>query len=597
MISILLLLPTVALLSLPDVTLFESTEGSRGNVRIVDQEGMLPDRFPESLQEIELLPLEVVGRTSWDLLNAARPRLRDSLEAPRMRLPQERGALYAFRRFESESTIFGFFVVGVDGAPRVLLEVPGTGPAGDETPFVEKLACEDGGASLLFATRTEAGGDLFEIDLTSGTIELRSASLPPLAIQRNGLALLPEYGLVLTHGGLLRFDRVPGAQARNVPFGGGIAALATPGTRATRRLRPNWFGADLVASADGSTAAFCAGPGPMASFVWIVRRNGPPVRVTEGPAPLSGANFLPESPIGPTLALSPDGSSVAWRTEDTLSAETFVDRIAPQPTPHQLTSDVHYEDTLNDSGVIAFVSPDELVMLVGETDSNDPLQIEGAALYRVNITDPDAPAFTNITMTSGEATAPFLLGGTLDTDAGLVQHRPGQILALAEDGMGSGLLIEVDLITGLGTTLFDQVKEWTLSERSGDDLVLGLRRDNLTQSGELHRWPAGDSPSLVFAHTGDGYYAVSSRRPDGFAGIAIDAMGFQYLGRVELSDGAAWSMPPAASFGPTLDHVSNGALAYSMDNWNQSFYLLWNNDSSITSLHTGAGKGFSLPRD
>jgi len=596
MIPILLLHAAVAL-GLPEVTLFESTQGAQGNVRVVDEQGMLPDRLPQSLQGIELLPLEVIGRTPWDLLNPARPRLRESLEAPRLRLPQERGALYAFRRFEPSSTIFGFFIVGAGGAPRVLLEVPGVGLAGDESPFVEKLACEEGGASLLFATRPEAGGDLFEVHLASGAVELRSASLPPLTIQRNGMALLPEFDLALTGERLLRFERTPGAEARNVPFGGGVAARGTlpfSGTQTTHRLRPSWFGSDLVTSADGSTAAFCAGPGPDASYVWTVGRDGLPMRATAEPAPLSGACFLPESPIGPTLALSPDGSTVAWRTEDALSAEIFVDRVTPSPAPHQLTADVHYDDTLNDSGVIAFVSPDELVLLVGETDGQDPLQIDGGELYRVNVADPGAPVFSNLSMTSGEVAPPFLLKGTLDTDAGLVQVRPGQALVLAEDEQGSGNLLELDLGTGLATILIDRVDQWPLTDRSGDDVVLGLKRDD-PLPGSLYHWPGGAAPSLVFGHSGEGDFAVSSRRPGGFAGIAVDEMGLQYLGRVDLTDGTATSMP--GSFGPALDHVSGGALAYSVDGLNRSFYMLWNTDSSISPLYVGAGKGFLLPRD
>ena len=55
MIPILLLHAAVAL-GLPEVTLFESTQGAQGNVRVVDEQGMLPDRLPQSLQGIELLP-------------------------------------------------------------------------------------------------------------------------------------------------------------------------------------------------------------------------------------------------------------------------------------------------------------------------------------------------------------------------------------------------------------------------------------------------------------------------------------------------------------------------------------------------------------
>ena len=98
------------------------------------------------------------------------------------------------------------------------------------------------------------------------------------------------------------------------------------------------------------------------------------------------------------------------------------------------------------------------------------------------------------------------------------------------------------------------------------------------------------------AQEGDGYFDWT-KRPGNFAGIAVDDQGFERLGRVDLTGGSSESMPPAAEVGPTLDYTGDGAIAYSMDSTTQSFYLLWNTDSSIRALHVGAGKGFLLPRD
>jgi len=594
------LLPYAACLA-GDISLFEYTSAPEGSVRVIDETGVVADSFPASLQAIELLPVDFIGRTAWDQLQPHRPRLRESLAAPRIRLPGGQGALYAFRRDEGGSHVFGYFRVDVQGSPMVLLERPGTGIDGSQSPYCPKLAVEDGGATLLVATLPAAGGDLLEVDVATGSVEDRTALLSPRTFQMNGLALLSGWGLASTPTGLLRFERTPGAQARNVPFGGGIAAFASfPSGQvtATRTSKPDWFGPDLVASADGTTAAFCAGKGATEAFVYTVRQAGKAIRLTTQAYHLSGAGFLPESPIGPTLALSPDGGCVAWRAESPVSAETFVELVAtPQAAPLQLTADANYTDTLNDSGVITFASPDELVMLVGETDSQDPLQIDRADLYRVNIANLASPAFSNLSMTSGDGVVPFLLPGTLDTDAGLVRTPDGlRALALASDSGGSGSLLTFDLATTQATSLFGDVKEWDLIASTGTDLVLALRRDFVQNDRELYRWLDGGTPQLVFALSGDGFFDWSLNS-DRFAAIATDNMGAEILGRVELTGGFAESMGPVQGMGPTLDHGAAGALGFSLDGATQSFYYVWETNSAITPLHFGAGKGFLLPRD
>jgi len=587
-------------LATADVCVYERTVGLSGNVRVVDETGQLPDVFPPALQDIELLPIDFVGRTAWDQLRAGRPRLIEDLSSvDRVVLPGGRGVLYGYRRVGALTSVFGFFSVGPSGNAAVLLMHDGTGAMGAVNPFCPKLAVEDGGRHLLIATRPEAGGDLFEVDVVTGTVAERTTSVTPRNFQTNGLALLPGWGLASTPGGLLRFARTPGAQVRRVPFGGGVAGHASfpSGLVDGRRThKPDWVGPDIVTSGDGSTAAFCAGLGPTQAFVYTVGQLGLATRATHEPQNLSGAGFLPESSIGPTLALSSDGSMVAWRIQNPLSAETFVGRVATAaPASIQLTADANYIDTLNDSGVIVFYSPDELVMLVGETDSQDSSQIDRADMYRVSVANLSAPVFENLSMTSGDGVVPFLLPGTLDTDAGLVQVPDGSGALVLSDGPGGvGTISHIDLGTTVVTPLVDLVKSWPLVVAIGNDLLLNLERDFAPNNFELYRLLPGEMPQLMSAGASDGYSRWSVQ-PDSFGGIATDAFGNERVGRVKLSTGLTEVMLPMPTLGPAVHFTSSGSLAWSMDGAGQSSYFLWHPDGSTIPLLSSSGLGFLLP--
>ena len=591
-----------------DVSLFETTTAPLGNVRVVDETGASADVLPGGLQGIELLPLDFVGRTALDQLVADRPRLRESLAAPRIRLPEGRGAIYAFRRPKRSGFDFGYFHVDGTGTASVVFEREGVGPMLAASPFAPKLAVADHGRHLLLATVPEAGGDLFEIDLETGSVELRTAALSPRAFHLNGLALLTGWGLASTPQGLLRFQRLPGAQVSGVSFLGGVAARANDpsGFEETasdaHAAKPDWIGEDIVTSADGSTAAVIAGSAPELAFVYAVRSTGPAFQVTDTADALSGAGFLPEVLIGPTLALAPDGSKVAWRSEGPVSAEVFVDEVlAPVPAAVHVTGDANFTDTLNDSGVITFYSPDDLVVLVGETDNQNAATIDRADLYGVNVADLGSPVFSNLSMTSGDGTAPFLLSGTLETGAGLVQapDRSG-VLALTGESGGIGTLLHVDYGAGAVTPLVGLVKDWDLVEAIGPGYVFAVRRDLPNLDRELYRWMPPSAPALVFSANGPAF-AQGSAGADSFAAISGEGTASEVIGRLKMSTGFAESWPPVTSAGPTLDHPGTGGstwtLALSTDLAGMSSFFLWAPDGSLLPLHTSSGTGFLLPRD
>src|SRR5262249_44360515 len=158
----------------------------------------------------------------------------------------------------------------------------------------------------------------------------------------------------------------------------------------------------MAASADGSTVAAIAGTSSTSASVFTFGPTGPSVCVNNTPAPIADAGY--GTSRGPTLALSPDGKRAAWKTQ-AATGECFSRQvpITGPPPELQITSDLNFADTLNDTGVIAFFDPNSVVMLVGEF--NGVAGVEKADLFRATFPlGGGAPAFTNLSNTSGDAT-------------------------------------------------------------------------------------------------------------------------------------------------------------------------------------------------
>jgi hypothetical protein len=544
-----------------------------GNV-VVQRTGARP---PE-LQGIQLLPLECVGRTRLGELMPGATQLEAIPGAARLVLPDEKGSLYKYRRAAGASAAYGYFRVGPAGEARRVFELPGTGPTGADDPLPGRLAIATSGTHALVATSLAAGGNLIELDLLQGTAIDRTPDVAAQSFQTNGLALLGSFGVGVSDQAVYRFRRVAGGRAREVRIPRAVAHL----------------GADVVTSADQSTVGFVAGDTINRAFVFTCRELGDAVQASDAPMRIPGAGFLPEFPSGPTLALSTDGSWVAWRREGSSSELYACETRIGGASDRHVTGSSHFDNTLNDTGVIAFFDPDSLVMVSGRHETDG---VSRGDFYRIDLAASGIAA-ANLTRTSGIVAPPYDYG-SLDTADGLFQLPGPQAGFLALDGGGSGRLLRVG-VDGAIEVVLARVDSLDALELAGDHVVAQVTRppgvdDPLEDSLNLvHLSIAAPGPQVLPLPIGCRISRESSR-PDVYGGVLELEAGGEWLGRVSVGTlgGAALGTTPR-NYGPTTTIGIDGTLYASMLASSRQLILAWS-DLGVHTLRSCPRGSFILP--
>jgi hypothetical protein len=559
-------------------TIFVGPPGGVGDVLMMTETA---DVRPPELQGILLLPIECIGRTSATELRADLARLRSDIPgANRLSLPSQTGSLYKFRRATAlGGANFGYFVVTPQLEVRCVLEVRGTGPLQIDDPIPGKVAISAAGTALLTATTPEAGGNVLEVDLVAGCPVVpvdRTNLIEELDFSRNGLFLAEEWGFALTPTGAYRFDRTVDAPAEAVMF----AEL------------PAWFGPDVVASADGSTVAFAAGDDPTRAHIYVCRSTGPASRATQMPGPVAGAGFLPEDTLGPALALSTDGSHVAWCTSGAWTECFARETGATHQADVQVTRDDLFDDTLNETGVISFFDPDSFVFTVGWRDGSE---LARADVYRADMGPSGALSVTNLTGTSGLLVPPFDYG-TLATAAGIRQTPDGQGWLTLDPGLGRLLWIDS---SGQAVEFLGGVTSIELLEPAGDYLVAAVHRfpsaDNPDGSLDLVQIPAGggDATILVAPKGSTILHSQGWQDRNLFAAI-LDLGAGEWLGRITVPSSTGLLMSnQVRDYGLTHCLTQDGSIKSSLAFGAGQVYFEWT--AAGTDPLRATRNGFVLP--
>jgi hypothetical protein len=577
-------------------TLFQGPPGGKGDVLVFAAPGTAHTRPPE-LQGIVLLPVDATGRSDFTRFQPDQPRLESDVPlAARLVLPHGHGSLYRYRRERGGGADFGYFVVRANGLASFLAAFAGTGPTGSDDPIPSPVAVSSDGDALLVATGAAAGGDLFEIEVESGTVHALTTGLPPLDVLPQGLAVLPRWGVALTSRGPLRFLRGGGT-----PVSVALNARSAAGSIGHNPPRPRppaltYFGNGIARSADGSTVAVIAGTSASQAHVFTFGAAGPSVCVNDGAAPIADPGFGTDA--GPTLALSPDGRRAAWKTFPG-SGECFSREVPllPTPTETHVTGDLHFADTLNDTGVIAFFDPDSVVLLVGE--ANGAGGVEKADLYRARFPlGGGAPVFTNLTGTSGDMQAPFLEKGDLETTDGIYQIPGDQgVVCFVPGSSGQGRILRLDATNASVDVLRTGVEALDFVEHAGASFVLGIVHEGTLQKELVqvpfdHTLPA---PSLGFFAPAEGMAHRAGNAAGTFAGI-LNVTGGQILGQLFLPTGAGsrFSDTPAV-YGSMLGFDGRGAVLASVHTAQGSYFLSWPASGATELYQPGPGTGHVLP--
>lgn len=573
--------------ALEPAAVFLGPAGGFGEVRTYDVSTGSALDAPAGLRDLRLLTIDFVGRTELEAFAPDRPRRFDDVPgASRLQLPEDAGNLYKFeRRIATGVSVFGFLLVDVHGQPRVAAEVPGIGGAGD--PFVGRIAVAPDGRCILAATVPAAGGDLLEVDLLHGTVVDRTAHVAALDLSDAALWLNPEWGFGVCQAGIQRFRRAPGALANEVGFG-----QAPP---------PSWFAGEAVVSRNRAWAITTAGTGPGEQFAFVFGPTGDARRVGAKPERLSTAGFLPESLAGPFMAVSDDGALCAYRREGILptdSREAFMARTQPLPgeEPEQVTHDDYFIDTVDQVGAITFFEIDQLTMGMGEEEQLGLGGLEKMDLFEVRLPAPDAPVFTNVTLSSGDATAPFESPGQIDPAC--MHWIPATGSIVLHDGENEEVL---GYRPGLGLqVLIPEVKSLEWVEPAQDDLLFSVRRAFDPRPFELYRAPAtlDAAATLVFSGTPDTEFLSPASDGAGTIGtvMRIDLVG-DFMLRVDVPAGTVeqFSVTPS-TFIPPIGFADSGAqLCGEGPLTGPSLFHAWLPSGALHTFQAPAVPGHQLP--
>ncbi len=559
-----------------------ATERANGlhDVRIFESSDVTSSLGSRGLEGIRFLPIDFAGHTRLTEMLPGRPRLRTDVPgAGRLELEGNWGSLYRYERplSGSKASVFGYLWVGPDGEARSVLERPGTGPEGnlDPTPF--PIAVGPTSPSFLFTTTIEDGGELFEVHLARGTVQLRTGSLPPIDWLAGGLALCSSWGSALASEGALRFDRSsPGAEF--VPFPG---------------AQPVWFANELATSADETAMLLAAGNSPAQAETYRVLPTGSAQLVSSLPFAWESPTLA--VPAGPSLALSGDGSLAAWRSASSTREIWTKSTATGTGSEQNLTGDTYFVDTLDDAPVILF-QLSSLLVLVGE---REPLTqtTEGADLFRVELAADGSPtSFTNLSGTSGNGQVPFTRG-ELKTEGGLfaLADYDGLLLHQSDSGGGGRLLAIPADGSGL-VTILDDARELELFEQVGDRFVWSIR----TSAGPqllLSSPTALDAPPVVLSSLPEGtQFTRPAAAEQGWLSLVVGFPGGELLSQVHPSSGQKRLLDSKLRFyGPTIGRSLGGGVSANVILPRGSVYGLWYPGRPAERVPLPKVPGFHLP--
>ncbi|MCK6444754.1 MAG: hypothetical protein L6Q99_00015 [Planctomycetes bacterium] len=524
---------------------FRGLPGAAGDVIAFDVAAPGAAHTVTNLTGVQLLDLDFAGHSAGDQLAARFPRRRaDQPGAARLALQQGRGSLYRYVRSSAGGDTYGFFVVDALGV-RILHTL--TVASGAPDPFVPTIAVSPDGATLLVATTLAAGGDLVQIDVATGNSLARTTNQGPLDFAGSGLALGASTGFAVHASGALRFPRAQAGNATDVPF-------PAPA--------PTWFSRELVLSPQGTVAATTAGSTADQAFVFSLGASGSAVRVSTLAASLSGAGFFPAA-NGPHLAISDDGSTVAWRTEG-LKREAFVAHAQPVggELPEQLTSDARFLDTLDEIGLYGFrPASNRLVLAIGDVQPNLPNTLDSADFFAVDLPTGQPPVFTNLSLSSGDATVPFTIAPTLKPT--LVHWFANADAFLVHDG-ASELLYRVQTTASGAQALLQNAKDVEWIEPVGTDLLLSVRSASGSKPRELWRIDAGLTGAPTLVHTfpsGNELHRVAPRA-DGRLALVESGAPTEFLWLYDGAGPLKLLTTRPFTYGPSIGFAPNGALLF-----------------------------------
>lgn len=419
------------------------------------------------LPDVEFLPLDLAGFAVRDRLRSGLARPVAGAPAAHVRLPQGGRLLRVSDHGQTR-----LLQVRPDGTLSTLLSLAENG-----APSIADTIHVASAGTLALAAST--AGDVWLTDLGGGAPRLLHAAGAAPA-DPGSLRVSADRAFFVAGGVLHAADLT-------------TAGLAAPVTLAAagEAVLP-----ESVISGDGLSLALVTEAAGGARQVHVLDEALQAHVVSPAPGLYDTPNFA--SPWGPWLALSHDGSRVAFRGTLGPASEVFLE-VVPDPMPAmQLTADATFVDTIDNVGVLGFAADGKLHFMAGESQAGAPGALGSADLYLATPGSGGSLALSNVTNTSGSAIPPFLQPGELELlDAALDPAGQRLLLVVDPDGGDAALLaLPADLGSG-EVALLPPLAEPPELHRAGGEALLLLARDAGTGVQGLFHLPSGGTPALL----------------------------------------------------------------------------------------------------
>jgi len=461
------------------------------------------------LADVEFLPLELAGFAVRDRLSAA-------LDVPAAGAPAahvslaEGGSLYLVHGEASTSLLH----VRADGSVATVFTEPDAGG-----PSIEPQVHAVSNASLLLlATTPAAGGDVWLVDLAGGAPRLLSPAGAPAA---DPLSLRVSAGRAFFVAGGTLYAAVLTAPDLASPVPLGAAGDVTL--------------SETALSANGLSLAAITEKAAGLRHVHVVDASLQPHQVTTVAGQYDTPNY--GSPFGPWLALSADGSQVAWRGTLAGASEVFVADV-PQPAPLQVTADANFIDTIDNVGVLGFAPTGHVHFMAGELNAGLPGQLGSADLFAALPGGAGSLQLSNVTATSGDVIAPFTTKGDLEVLDAVLDPTGQNLLFVVDPDGGDAALLSVPADFSSGATMLLPPLAAEPELHAAGDSVLVLSQVCAGCSQELRLLsPFGTLQLLASAPAGvtlDRFAAGGGRA----AFVASAGPGLQIAARLDLASGS-----------------------------------------------------------
>ena len=398
-------------------------EGVPGSLAVVTVAEAFPNGVARTvLHGVELLPIEITGRTLGQEHDPGRARRVERHGIARVELPGG-GRVFRYRRGAGQA--WGFLHVDATGAARVVLERPGTGAALAD-PFADRIAVDADGMHAAVAL---VAGGLVLVRLDGGTFA--STARADRLVQPG--ALLEEQS-VLVGAGTVYFQDENHRLWRCAVADGNTPVDITPPPVPNGELEDQ-----MALARDGSVLVFLYGPDDL-QRLWRAGPTGTASVLPPPPDDYEDPGYLPEGAGEPALLLADDGSRLLYVDSDPRDELWLLDLAGVLP-PLQITADHHFQPYIGGHILPRFHGP-RLAVAIGDVAAMDWFAVDlanGGSVANLTNTGTPLPPFASGVLDPADG---LTAGGTLlVTDrqpAGLTLRRVDPLaggLATLEHGL------------------------------------------------------------------------------------------------------------------------------------------------------------------